>query len=366
MLIDARVALYDVKRCGYYAGRRTSPDFAGLADTLASLRAWVSGTTPLVIRDTQTFEPDDGETEQMPVFCYSITESAPAGEYLLVTWNQTELANDAFGAISADGAVGAATIQRNNVGANMIPGFPSYFWFLPQQNLVVTVVLSGRSNGHRGMNQYMRGYLERRAGWVANGESGTDVVGYREGTDDPDSELAPSFSSYLIKNAGPIDEIRQNRTSIRRVVRRDTFYPNGEHPEVRTTLLQRLLWWEAEQPPVAPERMEFALQYTPTSEQLERLIAQWEATEGSSVQWDDVGFDLRGGKTLWLSKSRARGQLQLELQEKNGTGGIVYDETVLLSQLAAHRNDVLALFQRARERRRPSRRAAAPIPPTGE
>jgi hypothetical protein len=94
--------------------------------------------------------------------------------------------------------------------------------------------------------------------------------------------------------------------------------------------------------PVARVQYEFPARFEP--DEMRSLQAQWDAESAQMEDWDDVGFVLAGESTpYWLSKSVARGTLELDVERDNLE---VVNSQSLLSELRRNRTSMTALIHR--------------------
>ncbi len=224
---DAKINMYRVAKCGYYNGNTKKPKFCDLGLALADLNTWITKDQPKV-RETQTFQPGE-DSEQLPVYCYSMFEDSKHQDYVLTTWNESETADGQFAGVHGDEAAGNAAVDTSAIPKGTIAGFPTYFWLIPEHNLLATVRFENRVNGHMGMNKYLTGYLERFAQWVVVAKDTKDrltcnIKGYRDAhATQPAGDVRPCFLSLPVRKQGEIDLIKENRHKIRKVIRKDEY-----------------------------------------------------------------------------------------------------------------------------------------------
>lgn len=127
------ITIYDVKQCGYYKHGGKQPEFGSLSNLIAQLRTWSAGK---LLGDTKLIQPDGGD--DLPVYLFEIDEKD--GCALVTTWNEIPATNDnKVASVAANDKVGKATMHLNDVKAGTIPGFPTFFWLLPNRDLLATL-----------------------------------------------------------------------------------------------------------------------------------------------------------------------------------------------------------------------------------
>ena len=102
-------------------------------------------------------DPDNNESDLLRTFCYSVDSNS--GEYLMTTWNENADVGGKQAAIDSRGITGSATIETAEPPEGYIPGYPAFFWFIPNRNIFATIQLNTRLNGRRNLNSYLQGFL---------------------------------------------------------------------------------------------------------------------------------------------------------------------------------------------------------------
>jgi hypothetical protein len=182
---EAAIQFYKVTRCGYYEYWSPDAEFGNLRGTLSTLDDWAN-KDDMVLRHTGIYEPDEGSNID-PVYCYDVRHSEESGNYLLVTWNQTPDTDEQFPSAEGDSPVGNVNVEMTDVPDGTIPGYATYFWFLPDEDLMATVQFQHRlRNGNPGLRGYLSAFLARYHDEhvVLEGADGDDEVeipvkGYR-------------------------------------------------------------------------------------------------------------------------------------------------------------------------------------------
>jgi hypothetical protein len=347
----ARINFYEVNDCGYY-DEADNYRFGDIANLLPDLMRWVL-RDGLSVRQTLTFDVGD-DAKELPVYCAGMRTAN--GDYLLTTWNETPMVDGQTASIQGDTDVIAPQVLLTNVPDGGIPGFATYFWFLPQQGVFATIRFSHQVlNGHKGMCLYLRSFLQKfspHADREPVGD-GLDIAvrGYRNTPGSPTEQLRVKFSTRALRRRALIDRIRATRPHIRWVVRKNRLRVQSADDQA---FFQRAL--TAMGLREQPARLEHELRYqqkvewTPSPEQLELMIRDWEANHG--LQWDDIGFQIAGEATpLWLSHSIAKTSHVLDIQRHNAE--LVQGES-LLAALSQNKAVILDSARLA---------AAAPAPP---
>lgn len=325
MPLPAILQFFQIDRCGFYRWGEARPAFGDVGRMLDDLHRWAIGSA-LPIKKTATFER--GAKGLLPVYCVALERHAGSGCAVLATWNETEVVEGEYGSLYGAAPVGAPEVEMHEVPDGGIPGYPSYFWFDPREEMIVSVRFSKSSlNGHQGLDHYLAGFLESHSGHVvlskAVGPDGTaDVKGYRDPpAGEVHEDLTARFQSRAMRRDASIEFLRTNHRRIYKLRRKKTLLWND--PEHRS-LFQKLLALTnlpgAEMLDTGDVELRFSgeIDFTPTFDEFDALVAQEQAEADES--WSDIGLRLRGDpKTYWLSDAAIRHELSLGIQrEENG------------------------------------------------
>lgn len=335
-----KLAMFDISRCGYYRrGHWSAPQEEQISWVMRDLENWASS---LRLKETKTFTPSEDD-DLHPVYCFDV-ESSVSGNFVITTWNEVPMAEGGVATASGDSAVGAVDVSIAEVDEGAIPGFATYFYVVPAQGIVITVRPEGkRHNGRNGFERYIQAFLTYFSSAVVREDEvdGVDakVIGYSiEGEDEP-QQLLPVFSTQVKKVAGQLDYIRQHRGSIRKLVRRDSLQMmiTTDRSFVRTILQNVGLMETTFQS--SSVKLAYELEFTPTENELETIIAQAEADHDLH---SDVGFAFRGDQEIaWLSHALLKMEIDLPVQP-NEAG--VLPAAALLEALDLRLSSILSLI----------------------
>lgn len=345
-MASATVSFYCIEECGYYQRGNSNPSFGRSVDVFADLYSWL--TTPgLTLKESQTFIKANND-ESLPIYRYRVGQTQN-NELILVMWNEVETAEGKFASIPANATINSGHISTSNIPQNNIPGFPTYFWFLPSSNRFATIQFGNRKKGTPTLQKYLQGFLERFSMWVEYAGTETrsfdaEIVGYKnENVTFQNGEVHPKFKYSLIKKRGEVDYIRANREKITKVIRKDRFeniVENGRN-RLLNSFLSRLGLPHQNSIETIDSNFKFEVGMTPSQEDLESIISSWENGENDS--WSNVGFKLSGeSNPRWLKSAEVKGEFDLDVSwEQEGT---VVELESLVSEIKSHREDLLAII----------------------
>lgn len=323
-----KISAFDVVRCGYYKKRNRNPVFGSLPDALSDLAVWVSNKPML---ETKIFDPVDDET--FPVYCFDINHSPDKKFFLITTWNEVPMGEDGVAVASGNSRVGDVDVETAEVGEGGIPGFPTYFYFMADRNLLFSIRPDWqRHSGHKGLIQYMKSFLDKAASYVVIDEKADDadnhIIGYRASDKHPLAKVSPSYFSRPRRLPGQTEYLLANRLLIRKLVRVDTLILTVQKDrQLVGRVLENMGWLDRE---IADQTMKFRyeLEFQPTEEELIQAIH----AGGNPQRPSRTGFVLSGSQDIyWLDHAYAKDDLVVNVSHDNN--GVI-DGLELLRELS--------------------------------
>lgn len=334
---DAHITFFDIKKCGFYKLRDAAPLFGGVDDILTQLQAWSAGAE---LSHTKLFDPGE-DSDDDPVYLFGLKKGA-AG-WLVATWNEVPHTESGVASVSMNSKVGEEKVHMNGVVENSIPGYATYFWILPDQNLLATVRFSNKS-GQPGLVAYLERFMERFSRYAVIGQrDNQDVaIGYTNKRDGvPIQNVKPRFKTLLHQKPGTVEFFIDRVAQIKRVVRRAHL---STTTVIQTTMWQNIVKFvhgEANRANVSDQRVYVEVDYRPTVVELSQMIDAERALQHRGH--DDLGFVLDGEqKPHWLSGTRASGAITLNVEQIN-EAAVSMDS--LLQALQDNRNEILQFLQ---------------------
>jgi hypothetical protein len=341
-MADARITFYSVAKCGFYRRGEKAPNFGGVADTFEQLAAWSNGLALSLTKLTD--QPPDADT--MPVY---VLEMTPCGTgWILGCWNEVPSADGNIPSVSKNSIVGAPQVHLNGVIENSIPGYATYFWIVPEKNVVASIKFSDFTTGLKAMKDYISDFLSLESKYAidaVDAEGQPYIAGYTDKPDKLPTAAKPKFQLQTFKKGGRRAYLLENHARIRKVLRvgRVTL----ENVLDRTTFqsLVRFLRGDPTQHQdveVGVHTARVELQYTPTRDELNAMIEADDVDDDGS-RWEDLGFELAGEDSMiWLNRSRASDTFVLNLDI--GRGGVV-NTAALAKSIADQRAEILQLLE---------------------
>jgi len=327
------VVFHRVEQAGFYPWGRRNRVLGDLNETFEALRQWGRGK-----RFSLTRLVDRRGEEDLPVYLLGIEQVGR--DWVFATWNRVPDAEGKIPSISMNSVVGdRPQIHLNEIQEDTIPGFATYFWVVPEHDVVATVRIETRATGKDAMRGYVERFLETESGYVVS-EAERGVVGYRALDKRGDIlKVRPMFRLSPFVKPGPINYIRRHREQIVRVIR--TGHLEAANAQERQVAQGLFAWFRGarrDHQLVDHRRVQLELDFTPSADELDAMIeAELEADAVSA--WDDLGFQLAGdmSTTHWVGRAVAGDSPTFDLPDAQGG---VYDLGEIGRELAARRRDL--------------------------
>lgn len=336
---NIKITFFRVDRCGYYTnGPKSHFAFGDITEILTSLSVWGKGKQ---LFQTQTFQ-SPAKSAQLPVFLYKISEFDD--EWILVLWNQVPATDNKVASVQSTGIVGNAAVHMNNVATGTIPGFATYFWFIPSKNVFANIRFQHPTIAHHSLRTYLKSFIERHSIFTVykNNPQTADVelLGYRHSHSSPIQHLSPRFYSEPFRKPGQTDMLRINAKHITKIIRKTTLDMLDQEDLAFWQEAWRKIQGKEKSSPTQPVSMVYEI---PTeslsSDEINDIISN---AEHDSSSWDDVGFMLKGDPNPhWLSKSFARDTFLMNVKRENQE---ILDLDHLHKELKSRQKQILSLL----------------------
>jgi hypothetical protein len=339
---EAKITFYGIEKCGLYEYGADEPRLGDVSKFLNQLKAWVKKNgKPL--DETCTYAIEESEDVDR-TFCYDLVANGVTGDFLLTTWNETPSYEGKVAAVQAKSKVGSAKVEFTKLPKDSIPGYATYFWFIPSKNVYATVRFQHRLNGKKNLDKYFKEFISKFSNYVVlsdDGEADFNVVGYSEKDDEEPLNLLSQFKTTIVRKPGQIDYILEQKNQIRKITRHNRLSPKiAECQEFWQKALLNL-GLKKQRDLDSEVNFSYEFSFTPSEPELKEMIAEWE--QGHDSKWDDIGFTLKGDQVpRWLSNSLARDQFELDVKRIDEE---IVDAKSLLEQLTEKRDLILGLLK---------------------
>lgn len=313
---SVRLTVFSVTDCGYYKKNKKVPEFGSFSDTVIDLENWIQNKE---LGSTCTYEIEEHD-HLHPAYCFNLYPG-DKGDYLLTIWNAVPATNGHVLSVDSKAVVGSASVTHNKVKKDSIPGYPTYFWLIPQHNLLATVSLSNVVTGLSCANKYLQSFLAQCSSHVVIGEKEAKadhvISGYREKDGSSLQHLYPRFRSRMVQKPGELAILRKHYNKIHRIISRQELPQTAIN---NTTLAYKMLSTLGIVTPQSVKdqvRVKYEIDYRPSLKELDAMIDQWQH-DGVNSKFDDIGFYVKGYKApVWLSHTSLRETIDAEVNIDN-------------------------------------------------
>jgi hypothetical protein len=340
----ASITFYEIDRCGYYNRGSDVPEFGSLSHLLDDLQSWASGED-MTLDKTCTYEVGE-ESHAYGTFCFDVAKDVQSNSYLLTTWNEIPSNSAQVAAVDGAGKLGVADVSVTPLPEGRIPGYPTYFWILPDKDLFATVQFGKTLNGRESLEYYMRGFLRKYSHYVEliQRRNGTSVLGYRkDSTFPPDAGLIPQFHSRLCRKAGQVDYLLKHSSQVYKIIRKETIdFSSAPSYDLWQRNLKMFGISQPSSPDKESEKFRLEHNHQPSSAEMHEMIEFWREKSELDERWDDIGFKLTSeDKVRWLSHTLVRSKFPLDIPDDTKE---VIDANSLLKQLVLSQETILAIL----------------------
>lgn len=341
-MLEARIRFYDIKKCGYYLRAQKTPLFGGVNDTLVNLSSWANDGRTLI--NTTTYEPNSDKDIYNTYFCDWFKPNG-GNDSILILWNEVPNDKGVIYGMNPTASPGNRSMQKTDFGDEpAIPGFPSYFWFIPEHKVFATVLFNHSISGKGNLDHYIKGFLANKSPYRVF-DSDNKVIGYsRNGKPDGYSEhINAYFATLGRKNDELEQELLQNRHKIRRFIKRETLqYTSHDGRSIVEKIFSKLL----NNTPVFDNQartISHELHFEPTASQIKQIISSYTGREGLS-SLKDVGFVYNDQTRVMLSGINVTAATDLKVTRQEDH--IIRPQT-LLAALTKQRESLLLPLQKS-------------------
>ena len=308
---------YTIYKCGYYKPKDTKNYLTDISDLLDNIKDWIDSKT---LEETLTTNKLSAKSEKLPVYCLNVTKSSVKNTYLITTWNKVETTDGNISSIKIDEPIKTASknVSTTKLPKNSIPGYATYFYVIPEDNILATIRFNHISNGHIGLNSYIKGFLtfySKYTQFIENEEdkSKIEILGYGTSKKDYDDNLHPYFKSSLKRTKTNTDKILSSVNSISKMIRKTTISTAILSEKNLYDNLMEFLGTKSNN-----DNEEFQLKYEmkvkPTKDNVTEIIKSWNKKDS----WDDIGFQIKGeDNPIWLSADIPTKELELKINRTN-------------------------------------------------
>lgn len=334
-MLKATIRFFDIKKCGFYRRGSNQTEFSSLDDTLDNLNSWAGDGRELI--NTVTYKADSDNDLKNTYFC-NWHKNNLNGDSILILWN--EVPNDkgviyGMNSMEKPGKTSMLTTGFNK--ESTIPGFPSYFWFIPEKKVFSTIKFEHSIQGKNNLDHYLNGFLVNKSPYRVVDEEEA-IIGYSlDGKQSTHSaKIYPKFLAIAKKQEELKDELLANRPKIRKIIKREELtYALADDRKVLERVFSKLL----SNPPTFTKvrSITHELQFEPTESELLQIIDNY-AELGPTNSIQNVGFIYSDGKRVMLNGIGVT--LTVEINATRKDNHIITPQS-LLNAITSQRHNLL-------------------------
>lgn len=304
--------IYDLLKCGFYKRGEDVPVFGDISEWWPSFVKWAEEQGDIQSTELVT----EGLIGIPSIYCSSAFMTSDS--YGLVLWNQVPATEKGVLSIPAAGTVGNITADATSTGKGRIPGWPSYYWIVPRDKIVVTFVhdnLQGyHSDNMKGFRCYLKMFLTKRSHYCISSETednerlGWSETGHEEDRSKYSIRAALETKPLMIPYT--LDRIRRRRLEIRRVIAEEPL--SNAKKEYYESAQKVFKYFGVNLKSLCNNRKETKFRvisdWNPTSEELEEAITSFSSESGDRR----MGVYFKGEQSpVWFDRIIARKEVTL-------------------------------------------------------
>ncbi|MDK9420830.1 hypothetical protein PO857_003142 [Pectobacterium carotovorum] len=312
-MLDAKIKFFDINRFGYYKYGSKSPVLGGITDTLTHLNKWAKDGREFV--NTLTYQDDKESDLRNTYYCGSAFEKQH-GDSLLTLW--AEVPNDSGVIYGMPPLEKPGKVDMLTTGFSVnkaIPGFPCYFWFIPEENVFASIKFEHSLQGKSNLDNYINGFLLNKSPYRVL-DNNDKVIGFSaDGKENNDSsKISPKFYAVGKKYDEIQAELISNLHRITRILKREKItYATPDDRSIIERVFSGLL---SNTPASTQERTIFhEMEFKPTETQLKHIVNNFNSLQNTSPI-KNVGFKYSDGKSIWLSGASVAFEIELNVRRK--------------------------------------------------
>lgn len=316
-MTPATLTFYSISQFGYFKRGNDNPLFGDLPTILSELSSWATNLNSLAATRVNGIDRRG---------CY-LVEAERIGQtenFLVVLWNESHNEDGRVPSIFLDSEKGNPKIAENDIEEGSIPGFPTYFLFLPSRRKIVTIRFQGDSSCLQNISLYLQGFMRFFSKHVV-GEKVDGVFtihGFRadpSDTEEPPCRAAPRLRLRLVPKPSAAAEIMVNHPKIRAVIREEFLNTRLPVEQSKLSKLLDFLHPGRAGAPIVSESLKTVVEvdYKPSAEELQALIDDFSSSDDANNC--DLGFKMSGESgTRWLGRGSLQEKMDFDIVRLNG------------------------------------------------
>lgn len=325
--MHVNIKFFDVSLFGFFIGDEKY--FGDIRSVLRELNNWGKSSMRTII-NTNTGVSDNGNKN---IYFYDWDEDPETGDSVLVLWCEHDHKNDKIYGIDQMAKPGESVkIREKYLDQNLIHGIPTYFWIIPNVNVVA--VVKNTTSGERKIDfeTYLVNYMSNFSKYRVSDLCGK-IIGFSENaTDSIDArKLRPRVKLRYKKDLDVESEIIKNQPKIRKIVKRETF--SNKFDDQRGFVEKAFSRILKNTPSFTKDvEIEHEIHYNPSVEEIYEIIQR-----SHEEEMCNFGF-VYGKEKVMLNDFKLRRDTMLEL---NFVDGNIPKASDILSEILKKRDQLL-------------------------
>lgn len=296
--------LYRLDKCGFYRWGEQESEFGDVIDWYRDFFDWLEPKRKPGVPCDHT--STTGERDDVPedIYCIGAVEDG-RGNFGVSLWNKGWRTEDGVVYLSSGASLGNPRFRTSRLDPGDIPGWPSYFWVMPTENMVVSLMPDKAIASIRSFREYFFNFLRSESKYVADsyteinpktGKEETRFVYQNPGDAPPTHRVFPRLNvSPEVINTGKIEEIKENWPKVRKfLLHTETVYLEQDNRSTAHKLLDSILLGKSSQRDPVPQKaqMQIEVDWHPQSrEEVEEVIEEWFSESQKEGAWAGVKFE---------------------------------------------------------------------------
>ena len=222
----AKITFYKIEKCGLYEYGAEKSKLGTLPDFLNQLTNWVKRNGKS-LEETCTYAVEESE-DVGRTFCYDIVKNGITGDFMLTTWNETPSYEGKVAAVKGKSKVGDAEVEFTQLPIGSIPGYATYFWFVPSKSVFATILFHHRLNGKKNLDKYFKEFISKFSEYVViddEGDADFSIIGYAANANDNPINLHAYLKTSIVRKPGQVEYLINQCQEIRRITRHNRLSP---------------------------------------------------------------------------------------------------------------------------------------------
>lgn len=342
--MDFKITVYNADYFGYYKRNESEPSFGTLKSIIEDLTDWASNKTLI---DTKTWESDGEDT--LNCYCFDIIKSTQTGNYLVVTWNEVPSEDGNIQSVNPNGKVGELSVNMTELTEGYIPGYPSYFYIIPEEKIIFSVRPKDMSHsGKQGFEKYLKNYTTFFSKYCVFDTEKKAVIKYAipsecEETDQKE-KLIPRVRITPKRIKDDIEKLTERVGEIRKLIRSNKF-TNTHQEDSENSIWDRIFGIFGLPASAMVEESDSTYKIEiPVSlgkEDLNHIIDDYYHSDSPDLR---VGFKIKGEQSpIWLDGMYAKDEITLNVnKDKSG----IINSRALIKNIDANLNTFRNIYSK--------------------